>query len=158
MAYVAWAVMSAIRKSPAGKAARAARHPPRSQEEAHRRMLEMLGLTQGERILVERPAAPADRTAVRLRRLTATREAGSPEVIVDHDDEAERIVRARRREVEARNRALAGEDHEAFDTRVRREAERTRDEGRATGDDRAELRRLIVWQEILGRPVGMRDP
>lgn len=160
VAYVGWAILSALRKSPAGKAAsRAPRRPPLSPEEAHRRLLETLGVTQGERILIERPAAPADRTAVRLRRLPAKGEdTSSPEVALDHDDDVERVVRARRREVEARNRALAGEDHEAFDARVRREAERPAGDGRGTRDERAELRRLIVWQEILGRPVGMRDP
>jgi hypothetical protein len=160
VAYVAWAILSALRKSPAGKSSpRAARRPPLSQEEAHRRLLETLGVTQGERIIVDRPSAPADRTAVRLRRLPARGEDTSgPEVALDHDDDVERVVRARRREVEVRNRSLAGEDHEAFDVRVRREAERPADEGRETRAVRAELRRLIVWQEILGRPVGMRDP
>ena len=160
VAYIGWAILSALRKSPAGKASsRAARRPPLSQAEAHRRLLESLGLTQGERIVVQRPAAPADRTAVRFRRLESKGEdTSSPEVTLDHDDDVERVVRARRREVETRNRALAGEDHEVFDARMRQEAARPADEGRGTRDERAALRRLIVWQEILGRPVGMREP
>jgi hypothetical protein len=159
VAYVAWAILSALRKSPAGKSApRAARRPPLSQEEAHRRLLETLGVTQGERIIVERPSAPADRTAVRLRRLpTRGEDTSSPEVALDHDDDVERVVRARRREVEVRNRSLAGEDHEAFDVRVRQEPS-AQDTRPGTRDVRGDLRKLIVWQEILGRPVGMRDP
>ena len=156
VAYIAWAIMSAIRKSPAGKVARTARRPPRSQEEAHRQMLEMLGLTQGEPIVVQRRSVPADRTAVRLRRLTSADDAAPPEVAVDHDDEAERIVRERRREVEARNRALAGEGHEDFDARIRRE-EKQQVAGRRPPVATTQLQKLIVWQEILGRPVGERD-
>lgn len=159
VAYVGWAILSALRKAPAGKAAPRGGRPPLSRDEAHRRLLETLGATQGERIIVERPVAVPDRTAVRLRRLPPRDEdVSSPEVALDHDDDVESIVRARRREVEVRNRALAGEDHEAFDVRVRREAERPADEGRRTSDERAALRRLMAWQEILGRPVGMRDP
>jgi type IV secretory pathway VirB10-like protein len=159
VAYVGWAILSALRKSPAGKAAsRAPQRPPPSQEEAHRRLLDTLGVTQGERIIVERPSAPADRTAVRLRRLpTKGEDMSSPEVALDHDDDVERVVRARRREVEARNHALAGEDHEAFDARVRQEPS-AQDARPGTRDVRGDLRKLIVWQEILGRPVGMRDP
>jgi hypothetical protein len=167
VAYIGWAIMSALRKSPAGKAATRARRPPLSQEEAHRRLLETLGVTQGERIIVERPAATVDRTAVRLQRLqTKGEDTSRPEVAVDHDDDAERIVRQRRREVEVRNRALAGDDHEAFDVRMRQGDAARLEVGpvasvrgsQETRDERAHLRRLIVWQEILGRPVGMRDP
>jgi hypothetical protein len=159
VAYVGWAILSALRKSPAGKSSpRAARRPPLSPEEAHRRLLETRGVTQGERKHVERPSAPADRTAVRLRRLPARGEdTSSPEVALDHDDDVERVVRARRREVEVRNRSLAGEDHEAFDVRVRQEPS-AQDTRPGTRDVRGDLRKLIVWQEILGRPVGMRDP
>ena len=154
VAYIAWAVMSAIRKSPAGKAAQVARHPPRSQEEAHRQMLELLGLTQGERIVIKQPA---DQAAVRPRRLPASGTPAPSEVAVDHDDEAERIVRRRRREVEARNRALAGEDHEAFEARVRQEEQEEAVKRRGTPVATGQLQKLIVWQEILGRPVGMRE-
>lgn len=157
VAYIAWAVVSAIRKSPAGKAVRAGRRPPRSQEEAHRELLEMLGLTQGQPSVVKRPAAPADRTATRPRPRAIAGGPASSEVAVDHDDDAERIVRQRRREVEARNRALAGEDHEAFDARIRRE-EQQQVAGHRSQVAPSQLQKLIVWQEILGRPVGMRDP
>jgi hypothetical protein len=154
VAYIAWAIMSAIRKSPAAKVARAARRPPRSQDEAHRQLLEMLGLTQGEPAEVQRRSVTADRTAVRQRSIA--RASASAEVTVDHDDEAERIVRQRRREVEARNRALAGEDHKDFDARIRRE-EQEEVGGRRSQASASQLRKLMVWQEILGRPVGMRD-
>jgi Fe2+ transport system protein FeoA len=156
VAYVAWAIISAIRKSPAAKVARAVRHPPRTQEEAHGQLLEMLGITQGGPVAVPRRSAPADRTAVRLRQRSIASGSAAAEVTVDHDDEAERIVRQRRREVEARNRALAGDDHKDFDARIRQDAS-AGSPAHETRDAKVDLRKLIIWQEILGRPVGERD-
>jgi hypothetical protein len=102
---------------------------------------------------------PADRTAVRVSKYSAARpvRALPSEVTEDHDDEAEAVILVRRREVESRNTALAGDDHAAFDDRMRREEAAAVNAGHGTRDAVAQLRKLIVWQEILGRPVGMRD-
>jgi hypothetical protein len=40
---------------------------------------------------------------------------------------------------------------------MRREDAAAVDTGHGTRDAVAQLRKLIVWQEILGKPVGMRD-
>ena len=160
--YIAWAVISAVRKSAAGAAQAGAPGRPRSesQEDALRRVLDALGAAPG------RPSpqsakmrVPADKTAVRVPKYSAARPVRvlPSEVIEDHDDEAEAVILERRREVESRNAALAGDDHAAFDDRMRREDAAAVDTGHGTRDAVAQLRKLIVWQEILGKPVGMRD-
>jgi hypothetical protein len=72
---------------------------------------------------------------------------------VDFDDEAEMIVQRRIREAQERDRALSKVDHQAFDSRIRAVADATR-VARPKLDS---LRRAIVWREILGPPVALRD-
>ena len=73
--------------------------------------------------------------------------------VVDFDDEAEMIVQRRIREAQERDRALSKVDHQAFDSRIRAVADATR-VARPKLDS---LRRAIVWREILGPPVALRD-
>jgi hypothetical protein len=160
--YIAWAVISAVRKSAAGAAGKGTAEHPRSQsqEDALRRVLDALGAAPGRPSpQLAKMRVPADRTAVQAPRRAPKRAARAlpSEVTEDHDDEAEAVILERRREVESRNTALAGDDHAAFDDRMRREEAAAVNAGHGTRDAVAQLRKLIVWQEILGRPVGMRD-
>ena len=74
---------------------------------------------------------------------------------VSQDEGAERLVARRIAEAESRSGAHTRVDHTAFDQRIRQApADATR--VRETSLD--QVRRAIVWREILGPPVGLRDP
>jgi hypothetical protein len=73
---------------------------------------------------------------------------------VDSDDEAEAIVAKRIAAAEANLRPLSASDHKAFDARIRKEP------ADATATQLSSMRRLrdaVVWREILGPPVSLRD-
>lgn len=73
--------------------------------------------------------------------------------IVDLDEEAEAVIARRLREAELRNRGWRLEDHQEFDAWIRVAApQRKPAAGRA-----AALRNAVVWREILGKPVSMRE-
>jgi hypothetical protein len=75
---------------------------------------------------------------------------------VDQDDEAERVVQQRLDQVAARGGPLGEADHQRFDQRIRQEpADHTAVRPRDPAIDR--LRQAIVWREILGPPVSLRD-
>ncbi len=74
-------------------------------------------------------------------------------VVVDRDDAIEAIGAKRLEWAEARGRAQSRDDHRAFDARIRTPAV----VAPAAPDRMVELRRMIVWQEILGKPVSLRD-
>jgi hypothetical protein len=75
--------------------------------------------------------------------------------VVAQDDAAEAIVAARVKAAEARSGALSSADHAAFDARIRVEpADATAVRQRSID----ELRRAVVWREILGPPVSERGP
>jgi len=79
----------------------------------------------------------------------------STRVTVDQDDQAERVVARRIAEAEGRTRALTKADHLAFDQRIRQEpADKTATSAYTT----RRLREAVVWREILGPPVSLRDP
>lgn len=71
--------------------------------------------------------------------------------LVDQDAAAPAIVARRIREAAARNQALSGADHAAFDRRIRTERPVTEVARRWTG-----LQNAIVWREVLGAPVAYR--
>lgn len=73
---------------------------------------------------------------------------------MDFDDEAEAIVQRRIRSAQERDRPLSKVDHRAFDSRVRAVADATR-VARPRLDA---LRKAIIWREILGPPVALRNP
>jgi hypothetical protein len=76
---------------------------------------------------------------------------------VDHDEEAEAVVQRRIRWAEEHGRGRAPvEDHRGFDQRIRRPAVPVPTPAGA-GSRSAELRRMMVWREVLGRPVALRD-
>lgn len=78
----------------------------------------------------------------------------APRRRVDQDEGAEDIEAQRIQAAAARDRATTKVDHAAFDKRIRQEpADKT-----ATRYTARQLRDAMVWREILGRPVSMRDP
>ena len=73
---------------------------------------------------------------------------------VDHDDEAEGIIQRRRIAAQDRDRSLSRADHQAFDKKIRQiEPDNTR----VAKVQRPSLRQAIVWREILGPPLALRD-
>jgi hypothetical protein len=78
----------------------------------------------------------------------------APRRRVDQDEGAEDLEAQRIKAAAARDRATTKVDHAAFDKRIRQEpADKT-----ATRYTARQLRDAMVWREILGRPVSMRDP
>ena len=75
-------------------------------------------------------------------------------VEVDQDDEAERIVARRMAAAEAQGEPLTKADHRAFDERIRQEAA---DKTATKGYTARQLRDAVVWREILGPPVSLRE-
>ncbi|HET8835287.1 MAG TPA: hypothetical protein VFN08_11185 [Gemmatimonadales bacterium] len=81
---------------------------------------------------------------------------GRPEPQVeDLDDEAEKVVEERRAAAEANLRPLSGADHRLFDDRIRQEPA---DQTAARAYTLKQLREAVVWREILGPPVSLREP
>lgn len=74
--------------------------------------------------------------------------------VVDHDEEAERVIARRAAAAAARSGPITNADHEAFERRIRQEpAEHTA--VRALTPQ--QLRDAVVWREILGPPVSERE-
>jgi hypothetical protein len=72
---------------------------------------------------------------------------------VDHDEAAEQIETRRISAAAARDKASSKADHAVFDERIRQEpADKT-----ATGYTARQLRDAVVWREILGPPVSLRE-
>ncbi len=74
---------------------------------------------------------------------------------VDQDSGAEALVQRRIQAAAARNRALTDADHAEFDLRVKREAVKPPALRTLVARDR--LRNAMVWREILGPPLALRD-
>lgn len=86
------------------------------------------------------------------RELPVTREERLP---VDQDDEAEQVEARRIAAADARSGPLTVADHFTFDQRIRREPA---DHTATTGFRPEKLRQAVIWREILGPPLGLRDP
>jgi hypothetical protein len=72
---------------------------------------------------------------------------------VDQDEGAEEVVARRISAAAARDKAITQADHTAFDKRIRQEvADKT-----ATRYSAQQLRDAVVWREILGPPVSLRE-
>jgi hypothetical protein len=113
------------------------------------RLLRQLGST------LDQTEGPLGRAPDRPIPSAETGPARSLRVTVDQDDEGERVAARRIAEVEGRIRPLSQADHEAFDQRIRQEpADKTATRGYST----RRLRDAVVWREILGPPVSLRDP
>jgi hypothetical protein len=69
------------------------------------------------------------------------------------DEDAEQLVARRITAASARDAARTKADHVQFDSRIRQEPA---DHTATRGYTAQELRRAVVWQEILGPPVSLR--
>jgi hypothetical protein len=73
---------------------------------------------------------------------------------VDRDDEVERVEMARVAAAEARSGALTKADHTLFDARLRQQPA---DATAVQPPSPERLREAMIWREILGPPVSLRD-
>ncbi len=74
--------------------------------------------------------------------------------IVDQDEAIEALTAKRAEWAESRSRSHTKADHRAFDVKIR-----AVEPVLPTGPDRAAaLRKMIIWQEVLGKPVALRRP
>lgn len=74
-------------------------------------------------------------------------------VVVALDDEAERVARERVRWAEQRARRRTAADHREFDQRIRQPEP---EPAPAVTDRTTELRRAMIWREVLGKPLALR--
>jgi hypothetical protein len=74
--------------------------------------------------------------------------------VVDQDDEAAQIVARRLRAAEAHGAPRTRADHRAFDERIRQEAA---DKTAVAASRARRLQQGVVWREILGPPVSLRE-
>lgn len=115
--------------------------------------------TQPPRRVVLPPGTGVDATqreGARLQDLLLGQVEGRPQrVEVDSDDQVEAVIASRRAAAEAHGRPLGRADHVAFDARIRQEPA---DATSTQGVSMQRLRQAIVWREILGPPVSLRDP
>jgi hypothetical protein len=81
-------------------------------------------------------------------------EARPERVTVSQDEGAERLVARRIAAADARSGAQTRADHAAFDKRIRQEQA---DATRVRDASLHQLRRAVVWREILGPPVALRQ-
>jgi hypothetical protein len=73
---------------------------------------------------------------------------------VDQDDDAEQIETRRISAAAARDKASTKADHAKFDSRIRQEVA---DKTATSGYSNRQLRDAVVWREILGPPVSLRE-
>lgn len=87
-------------------------------------------------------------------------EARSLEVITEEatslDAEAEEVIARRRAEVQRRNRELAGEHHDRFDKLIRAAPAAQVTVAPASRRPPGGWRAAMIWNEVLGKPVGLR--
>ena len=79
----------------------------------------------------------------------------APRRKVNRDEEIEALTQRRRQSVETRSRGHTRKDHAEFDQRIRQvAADQT---AVALPAKTFSMREAVIWQEILGPPVGLRD-
>lgn len=76
---------------------------------------------------------------------------------ITYDASAEEAERTRVEMARARDRALGAADHAEFDRRIRAAAATPIEMRRRPAPKRTPLREAIVWREILGPPVSLRE-
>lgn len=77
--------------------------------------------------------------------------------VVDQDDQAEAVVARRLKAGEAQWAPRTRADHQAFDARIRQEAPDKTATSATRGITVRQLRNAMVWREILGPPVSLRE-
>lgn len=148
--------------SPTGRMASGRRKPPPSSEsgplgrhgqrplESHEEVEERESFDDGRSLEVEESLEVLDESRLRPVRQEE-----------DRDDEAEGIVQRRVKAAESRNRAHSDQDHREFHDRVTKGeigAPQTEAAGAAKARSSASnLRRAVVWREILGPPKALED-
>ena len=101
-----------------------------------------------EREILDKPVRRVERTPV----------VRTPRRIVSRDAEAEAVVRRRLAVAEEHSRALTLADHRAFDAKIRQAPAKVRSKTRSKTFVSAEqIRQAIVWREVLGPPLALRD-
>ncbi len=77
---------------------------------------------------------------------------------VDYDEQSKAAVQRRIEWAEVRTRAHRPEDHRAFDRRIRAvEPEVVPSVEAGPSIDRQKLQQLVIWQEILSKPLALRE-
>jgi hypothetical protein len=99
----------------------------------------------------ERESLEVDREPVSLEAPEPSR----TRVEVDQDEGAEALVQRRIQAAMARNRPLSVADHKEFDQKLRVTAAKAATVKLAPSIRR--LRNAIIWREVLGPPLGLRD-
>ncbi|NNG16287.1 MAG: hypothetical protein HKM89_07390 [Gemmatimonadales bacterium] len=101
-----------------------------------------------EREILDKPVRRVERTPV----VRQSRD------VVDRDDEAKALVQRRRAAAAERNRPLTLADHRAFDAKIRQAPAKVSAQSRSKSRFSAkQVRQAIVWREILGPPMALRD-
>ena len=73
--------------------------------------------------------------------------------VIDLDDQADAVIRRRIKWAEDHAKGRKADDHKAFDERIRR----PKPKPKVVRSRAPELRQMVIWQEVLGRPVALRD-
>lgn len=76
---------------------------------------------------------------------------------VSLDSASELAIRRRREAAARRELPRTAADHAAFDARIRAEADKTAATAAPVPAATARLQHALIWNEILGRPVSLRD-
>jgi hypothetical protein len=79
-----------------------------------------------------------------------------PRAVVDQDDAVEALIAQRVKWAEDHAKPLSPTDHRAFDQQIRAAPVSAPAPTALPGDRTAALRRMVVWQEILGKPKALR--
>ncbi len=172
LVFIAWVVFSVIRG--AAKAAGELQKQPRAGDALPKSLpgmnpdfLEMLRQ-------LERASRSAEEPAPVPRRVAPVPSRDEPEFVEDvrslemdvHraareeislDTASEAAIQRRREAAARRDLPRSGADHAAFDARIRAEADKATAAPAATPPATARLQHALVWNEILGRPVSLRD-
>lgn len=127
------------------------RHGKRALE-SHEEIEERQSFDAGRSLEVEESLEVLDETRLR-----------PPRREQDHDDEVEGIVQRRVKAAESRNRAHSEQDHSEFHDRVTKgeigapQTEAAMAASAKVRSSAANLRKAVVWREILGPPKALED-
>ena len=101
-----------------------------------------------EREILDKPVRYVERTPV----------VRAPRRIVSRDAEVDALVQRRLAVAEEHSRALTLADHRAFDAKIRKEPAKAPSKAPSKARFNAEqVRQAIVWREIIGPPLALRD-
>ena len=122
---------TSVGRGPVGRPA--ARRLPSAEEVENREVLEVAPEVES----LERDPGRAERAAV------------------DQDDQAEQVIARRAASAASRAGGRTPADHQRFDQQIRRESA---DHTATRALTPQQLRSAVIWREILGPPVSLREP